>query len=134
MAKQGGICRLCKGRVYGNRSQHEKKCRGSALANRTCSKCGKVFPDPGEGLLSRPLGNHERLCKGQPPEGQEGANMVGAAVEAKAKPRAKPKAEPKAKPKAKAMPKAKAAAKGKGKAKAKGKAKPVPKAKGKARA
>jgi ribonuclease HI len=62
-------CRLCKELVKGARSNHEAKCRGSALANRTCSKCGTIFDPPPEGQLSRPLGNHEKRCQGGTAEG-----------------------------------------------------------------
>ena len=121
-------CRKCRGLVK-FRHSHESKCRGSALLNRTCSKCGKVFPEPPEGMLSRPLGNHEKRCNGQRPvaeqdagnEAANGANRgrgrgrgVGRArLVAKAKAKAKPKASPKgaAKARAKVGTRAKAKAK-----------------------
>eukprot|EP00959_Pyramimonas_sp_CCMP1952_P215465 4507862-Pyramimonas_sp.AAC.1 len=50
------------------------------MANRTCRKCGKIFPPPPEGQLCRPLGNHEKWCKGVPvgAQGPAPADAAGA--------------------------------------------------------
>ena len=114
-------CRKCKRLLNGGRMQHEGKCRGSEIANRTCSKCGKVFPELEFGMgLSRPMRNHELRCTavvgGPEPE-------AAAKAKAKAKAKAAAKGKGKAKAKAKAAPEAKAKAKGKAGAKAKPKAK-----------
>eukprot|EP00969_Alexandrium_andersonii_P155177 6859373-Alexandrium_andersonii.AAC.1 len=38
-------CRKCEALIPGrSRNRHEKACRGSAILNRTCSKCSFVFP------------------------------------------------------------------------------------------
>jgi hypothetical protein len=119
-------CRKC-GDFVKHRRPHETRCRGSALANRTCNKCGKVFPEPPEGMLSRPLGNHEKLCqgdKGPAAPAHLGAPAAAVAFQAAAKPQGKAKAGAKAggrgKLRAKTKAKAKVKAKAKGAAKAKG--------------
>ena len=124
------------------RTTHENKCRGSDLANRTCRKCGRVFPAPPDGKLSIALGTHEKFCKGAP-AGPGGAAVVAAAPAGAAAPKAAPKGKAKAKavPKAKAKSKAQArprAPQGRGRgiglaARAKGKAHSKAKAKGKAK-
>ena len=63
-------CRICMQLIpQGKRSIHEKVCRGSAIANRTCGKCGEIFlADPSNGI-SRPMRCHEKRCKGPKPPG-----------------------------------------------------------------
>ena len=112
------------------RFSHEKKCRGSKLANRTCSKCGKVYPEPPDGHISKAMKVHESRCtaasgsgSGEPPPGSAlGAPKARAGPKAMtARPMPKSRSAParRAVRKAKAAPKPKAAAKVKAKAKSK---------------
>ena len=115
-------CRKCKALVK-FRHSHESKCRGSALLNRTCRKCGKEFPEPPEGELSRPLGNHEIRCRGQTVDnanqavntaetnGGKGRGKGSRTGRSRAPGRAKAKAKAKTRAEAKAKPKAEAKAK-----------------------
>jgi len=144
-------CRKCQIWVNFRRS-HEPKCRGSALLNRTCGKCGKVFPEPPPEMhICRAMRNHEIWCKGgtgapgggeagdmaAQEEGQAPAAKAGAKAKAAAKAgvgaagagKAQAKAKAKAKAGAKAKAKAKAGAKAKAKAKAEAKGKAAAKAK-----
>ena len=60
-------CRKCrKGVPTTERARHEKFCRGSEIANKTCIKCGRFFPDAEVGTRGLPLSlrNHERSCTG----------------------------------------------------------------------
>ena len=56
---------LCKGSRGEGRGAHEKKCRGSDDANRTCRGCSLVFP------TGAARWNHESLCKSLKNEKQE---------------------------------------------------------------
>ena len=103
----------------GCRSARENKCRGSYVANRTCTKCGRVFEEAEENqsaITSR--GNHERYCWG-PEAAASGSNTEpaqparGATAKAKAKAGAAAKANAKSKHTAKAKPKGKTKAKAK---------------------
>jgi hypothetical protein len=106
------VQRQCKALIK-RRHGHETTCRGSEVANRTCRKCGQVFPPEPVGVpVSRQLVGHEGWCNGILVEPVEGG-----AAKAKAKGKAAAKAEAVGKAKAKA--KAKAGAKGRAKAKAK---------------
>ena len=82
------------------RTRHERKCRGSAAANTTCSKCGEQGWPIDEGGLSRALGIHEMWCKGPGTYTEE--ELAERRQEREAAARAKAKAKPKAKGKAKA--------------------------------
>ena len=129
-------CRKCGVLIkQGTRSIHEAVCRGSDLANRTCSKCGKVFPAPVEGQSCKPMHNHEARCDGRSPEqvreeylaaarrrvARRNAEIAAGAIVVRRGPRAKAKAKAKggAKAKAKATPKVKARPKPAAKAKKK---------------
>ena len=85
-------CRKCKEFVsYGRRTVHEKDCRGSVDANRTCEKCGEVYPVPKPPGLSRPMRCHEKLCNGVAKSvDRRGGAACSAKAQAKAKIRAKP--------------------------------------------
>jgi ribonuclease HI len=137
-------CRKCSMLLNGSRRQHEKKCRGSSLANRTCQFCARVFPEPPEGMLSIPLGNHERYCgAAQAPGAAPPAAPMpaapgppGAVAQAKrqAKARAAGRGQAKAKVRVAAVRKALAKPKGKAKAHAKARLRVVAKGRGKAKA
>eukprot|EP00969_Alexandrium_andersonii_P237600 10488465-Alexandrium_andersonii.AAC.1 len=81
-------CRKCDAFIPArHRSRHEQSCRGSAVLNCTCSKCGFVFEDElGSGGGPRALINHERACAGP---GSAGAIRIRAKAAAKAKAKAK---------------------------------------------
>ena len=112
-------CRKCGEFLYAslkhNRRTHEAACRGSAKANRTCSKCNTEFPDnPQAPNLSRAMRTHEAHCKGAATRYVRRLHTTEEAIakaEAKGKARAKVKAKAVAKSvraKAKAVSKAQA--------------------------
>ena len=83
-------CRKCKElikRTMGTQTRwaHESVCRGSSLANRTCSKCGLVFPQETEYPIGLPraMRNHEIRCDGSEPaeEGYVKCRKCGQMIE-----------------------------------------------------
>ena len=100
------VCRKCKYVLWAPRldyrTQHEKQCRGSKEANSTCAKCGETGWPLGARGSSKPLGNHERKCKGTPRPQKDidasRANWADAERRANAKAKAKGKAKAKALP------------------------------------
>ena len=124
-------CRICKELIskasLGNatRWEHEKVCRGTALANRTCGKCGKFFPlETNQIRCSRAMRNHEVRCQG--PGHQTVAEIRKSKGEIQRKRRAEATAKAKGKAKAKAKPIVRPKAKARFRAKAKAKTKAGP--------
>ena len=109
-------CRKCGLMMeYGSRAAHEKICRGTELANRTCAYCNNVYPD------IRVMRCHEKKCpdagemRGAVTAGAgtgrggrgRGRGRIGAAAKAKTKAKAKVEAKRKKREIVRAQAKAK---------------------------